>query len=117
MQKRLEERLEKDVRSKQRGRLTSIWRLKEARAAGYKIPDLETAMRNVRLQEAEEAEKQAKQGGQAHSGHTGQMKTARELKRLQRAKTAAAEKEAEQKLKQAKKQTDSEKREKIVKAA
>jgi len=116
MQKRLEQRLEKDVRSKERGRLTSIWRLKEARAAGYTIPDVETAMRNVRLQEAEEAEKQAKASGQAHAGQSGQMQTAREKKRLQREKTAEAEREAVSKLKQAKNQTDPEKTEKIVKA-
>lgn len=117
MQRRLEQRLEKDVRSKERGRLISVWRLKEARAAGYKIPDLETAMRNVRLQEAEEAAKLSKKGGQAHSGQTGQMQTAAELKRLQRAKTAAAEKAAEAKLKEAKKQIETEKREKVLKAA
>lgn len=82
MELRLKERLEKDVRSKQRGRLTSIWRLKEARAAGYKIPELETAMRNVRIQE-----EKSKDGEEAHKGQVGQIITAKERRRIERQKT------------------------------
>ncbi|KAF2272128.1 nucleic acid-binding protein [Westerdykella ornata] len=103
MQKRLEARLEKDVRSKERGRLTSIWRLKEARRAGYKIPDLETAMRNVKLeQEVEETEGEGNK--EAHKGQVGQMATAKQRNRA-RGEKAKEEALAQEEVKQAKNQT------------
>jgi len=64
LQKRLEARLAKDVRSKEKGRLASIWRIKEARKAGYKVPSLEEAMANVKIA-AEKAEKEAGMGKKA----------------------------------------------------
>jgi small subunit ribosomal protein S17 len=96
--------------------LTSIWRLKEARKAGYQIPDLETAMRNVRLQEAIEAEKQPKGGKQAHAGQAGQMVTAKERRKEQGEKTKA-EIQSEEKVKNAQDQTEQGKREKTVNTA
>lgn len=102
MAKRLEQRLEKDVRSKQRGRLTSIWRLKEARAAGYKVPDLESAIRKLKLHEEAEAERTTKSGGsgEAHKGQAGQELTAKERRRAEREKTGA-ERKAEERAKKA----------------
>jgi small subunit ribosomal protein S17 len=96
---RLKTRLEKDVRSAERGRLTSKWRLKEAQKAGHAIPDLETAMRGVRLEEERRAE-----GGEAHRGQAGQAVTSKERRRVERVKTKE-EVKAEAKVKRAKAQT------------
>ncbi|KAF2195530.1 nucleic acid-binding protein [Zopfia rhizophila CBS 207.26] len=100
MAQKIQQRLEKDVRAALRGRRTSILRLKEAEKQGLEIPELETAMRNVRLTEAGEKEKSVKRE-EAHKGQVGQMITAREKRRIQREKTAG-EREAEGKLKDAK---------------
>ncbi|KAF2746925.1 nucleic acid-binding protein [Sporormia fimetaria CBS 119925] len=97
LQKRLEKRLEKDVRSAAAGRLTSKWRLKEAKGAGYQIPDLVDAMRNVRLQEEAEA------AAEAHKGQAKQMLSAREIKRLERARIKE-EKQAAASVKSTRKQ-------------
>jgi small subunit ribosomal protein S17 len=78
--------------------------LKEARKAGYKIPDLEHAMRNVTLREAEEAARKAKESGEAHKGQTGQMVSAKDRRAARREQTEA-EKQAAEKVKQAKSQT------------
>jgi small subunit ribosomal protein S17 len=101
MAEHLKQRLAKDVRSKTRGRLTSVWRLKEARKAGHEIPDLETAMRNIRLQEAAEAAKARKGSSEAHQGQGGQQLTAKEKKRQERQKNRL-ERLAEEKAKSAK---------------
>ena len=98
--------MEKDVRSAERGRRTSITRLKEARKAGYTIPDLATAFRNVRVDE-DDAEG-AKTGKDAHDGQTGQVLTNEERaakKKESRARAKEAWK-AEDKAKRAKLQED-----------
>lgn len=102
---RIQERIYKDVRSAARGRTVSKLRLERAKKQGYEIPDLETAMANVKL--AEEQEKAVREGGkgkakmaavrEAHKGQIGQMETVR--KRMQ-AKTTA-ERDAEIALKRA----------------
>jgi small subunit ribosomal protein S17 len=104
MDLRLRERLEKDMRAKQRGRLTSIWRLKEARKAGYQLPDLETAMKNVRIQEQVEEQKRSEEKGEKHSGDVGQAVTAKERRRAEREKTKG-ERAAEERVKRVKAQT------------
>ena len=102
---RIQERIYKDVRSAARGRTVRKLRLERAKKQGYEIPDLETAMANVKL--AEEQEKAVREGGkgkakmaavrEAHKGQIGQMETVR--KRMQ-AKTTA-ERDAEIALKRA----------------
>ncbi|KAF2652286.1 nucleic acid-binding protein [Lophiostoma macrostomum CBS 122681] len=104
MAERLKHRLAKDVRSKERGRMTSVWRLKEAHKAGHEIPDLESAMANIRLQEAEAAVKARKGRSEAHQGQVGQQLSANEKKRLERQKNRL-ERQAEEKAKNAKLQT------------
>ena len=76
MAERMRKRLEKDVRSAERGRGTSITRIKEARKAGYTIPDLATAFRNVRVDDGADGE--ATSSKDAHEGQTGQALTKQE---------------------------------------
>ncbi|KAF2012246.1 nucleic acid-binding protein [Aaosphaeria arxii CBS 175.79] len=99
MEIRMKKRLEKDVRSAQKGRVTSIRRIKEARQAGFEIPDLETAMRNVKLGEADAV----KEADEAHKGQAGQIITSKERRRQAREKTKD-ERRAEEKLKKSKTQ-------------
>lgn len=101
---RIKQRLLKDVRSAQRGRVASIMRLKQAETEGYEIPDLETAMRNVRLREAEEAKRKG-DGAEKHEGQAKQMISKKEQRRLERQK-AKGERRAGEKVKEAKLQTD-----------
>lgn len=114
MQRRLELRLEKDVRSKQNNRLTSIWRLQEAKKAGYEIPDLETAMRNVRLEEQKKLEKEREGKNVSHQGQGGQVLTSKDRRRAEREKTKADMK-AEDRAKRMKDQVEKEKSEQVVK--
>lgn len=108
MVKRLEERLAKDLRAEQRGRLTSKWRLQEARKAGIEIPDLELAMKNVRLQEAEDEKRRLKESKSVKAHVEGEV-TSKERRRLQREKTEG-ELKREAKAKEAKgKDADGEK--------
>lgn len=105
MAERMRKRLEKDVRSAQNGRGTSITRIKEARKAGYTIPDLATAFRNVKLEEGSAAaEAKIKE---AHEGQTGQALTNKQ-RTQQRKELRAKAKEvwkAAEKAKKAKLQT------------
>ncbi|KAF2478134.1 uncharacterized protein BDR25DRAFT_308945 [Lindgomyces ingoldianus] len=101
---RVTQRLEKDVRAAERGRRTSKLRLQAAKEKGYEIPDLEAALRNVRIREAEEAAKGNKGTTQAHTGQVGQVLTAKERRRQDRER-AKGERKAEAEAKRSKKQT------------
>jgi small subunit ribosomal protein S17 len=98
MQIRIKERIMKDVRSAAKGRMTSEQRLVQARKQGFEIPDLETAMKNVRL--AEEAERSRNEGKKGKGKTTSNLDAKRK-----RMKEAKMEKAAKAKLKAEKKQT------------
>lgn len=91
MKIRIRERLEKDVRSAARGRTTSKLRIKEARKQGLEIPDLESAMRNTKLMEAEDAAR-LESGGSKNKAPIGHRQTNKEKKKEEREKAGAARK-------------------------
>ncbi|KAF2711549.1 nucleic acid-binding protein [Pleomassaria siparia CBS 279.74] len=88
---RIQERLEKDVRSAERGRKVSKDRIKEARRQGIRIPDLEEAMRNTRLMEEEEKRREAG-GGSKIKEPIEHTQTKQEKKREEREKVGEARK-------------------------
>lgn len=105
---RVRQRLAKDVRQAAKGRQTSIARLAQARKEKLDIPTLEEAMSNVRLVE-EEARIEAGGSGEGspsepHRGATGQVLTNKE-RRAGTGKKIGTDKNAEEKVKEAKVQT------------
>ncbi|KAL1794021.1 mitochondrial 37S ribosomal protein uS17m [Alternaria dauci] len=98
-EQRIKDRLLKDVRSAERGRQASIQRLAQARKQGLRIPTLEEAMEGMRRHtEAEKAR------AEAHGGQAGQQKTAK-TRRVEQGKKTKAEVDAENKVKDARRQT------------
>lgn len=98
-EQRVQERLLKDVRAAARGRETSVQRLNQAKKQGLKIPSLDEARERMRIHtEAEKARLEA------HGGQAGQMKTAKE-RRLEQGRKTKREVKAENKVKEARKQT------------
>jgi small subunit ribosomal protein S17 len=88
---RTNERLLKDVRSAARGRQTSVQRLLHAEKQGYKAHQREQAGRE-------------KDGKQAHKGQVGQLVTAKQ-RRVEASVKSKADKNAEEKMKSARRQT------------
>ncbi|EUC42560.1 hypothetical protein COCMIDRAFT_7890 [Bipolaris oryzae ATCC 44560] len=98
-EQRIKDRLLKDVRSAARGRQVSVQRLAQARKQGYRIPTLEEAMERMKVHTENE-----KARLEAHGGQAGQQKTAKE-RRVEAGKKTKEEAKAENKVKDAKKQT------------
>ncbi|KAF2845175.1 nucleic acid-binding protein [Plenodomus tracheiphilus IPT5] len=98
-EERVKDRLLKDVRSARRGRDVSVQRLAQAKRLGFIVPTLEEAMQRQKAFEASEKARIEAQGGQK-----GLAKAAHE-KRLAQGKKTRREVKAEQKLKDARKQT------------
>ncbi|KAI8938996.1 hypothetical protein NX059_004840 [Plenodomus lindquistii] len=98
-EERIRERLLKDVRSAHRGRDVSVQRVAQAKKLGFQVPTLEEATQKLKQYQASE-----KARIEAHGGQKGQAKAAHE-KRLAQGKKTRKEVKAEQKLKDARKQT------------
>ncbi|KAH9864599.1 hypothetical protein J1614_010534 [Plenodomus biglobosus] len=96
---RVRDRLLKDVRSAHRGREISVQRIAKAKKLGFQIPTLEEATQRQKAFEASEKARIEALGGQK-----GQAKAAHE-KRLAQGTKTRREVKAEQKLKDARKQT------------
>ncbi|KAF2134381.1 nucleic acid-binding protein [Dothidotthia symphoricarpi CBS 119687] len=107
-EQRVKDRLLKDVRAAARGRETSVHRLALARKQGLQIPSLEEAERSMRAFEEEERVRRESEGKGAkrekHRGQSGQMLTAKQRRAREGVKTKN-EKKAEEKVKDARKQT------------
>jgi small subunit ribosomal protein S17 len=101
---RTQERLLKDVRSAGRGRQTSVQRLLHAEKRGFKIPTLEEAQAKLKAHEELARVQREKDGKQAHKGQAGQLATGRQRK-VQGGVKSKADKQAEEKVKIARKQT------------
>lgn len=103
-EKRVHERLLKDVRSAQRGRLVSKQRLELARKQGIKIPTMEEAMRGLRLYEEDMRARGVGVGKEEkHKGQAGQIMTGKQ-RRMIEGKKAKEEKKAEEKAKRSARQ-------------
>lgn len=101
---RVEQRLLKDVRAAERGRTTSLQRLKEAKKQHVRIPTLEEATEKMRLhQELQKTQAANRTGTQAHPGQGGQKETKRERKKAEKVKSRA-ERHAAERAENAKKQ-------------
>jgi small subunit ribosomal protein S17 len=98
-EQRIQQRLLKDVRSAERGREASVQRLAQARKQGLRIPTLEEAREGMRQHTEKERVR-----AEAHGGQAGQQKTAKE-RRLEQGKKTKAEVKAENKVKDARRQT------------
>ncbi|KAH7081854.1 hypothetical protein BKA63DRAFT_504782 [Paraphoma chrysanthemicola] len=104
-QQRIRQRLLKDVRSAQKGKVASIQRINDARKQGLAIPTMEEAMRGLRAYEAD-----LKAGGvgsgkeEKHKGEVGQELTAKQ-RRMESNKKEKEDRKAEEKLQKAKEQT------------
>ncbi|KAH8699406.1 hypothetical protein GQ44DRAFT_718158 [Phaeosphaeriaceae sp. PMI808] len=103
-EKRIQQRLLKDVRSAEKGRLTSIQRIALARKQGLPIPTLDEAMKGLRLYEKDLEIRGVGAGKEEkHKGEVGQRLTAKQ-RRMEQGKKAKAEGKAEGKVKNARKQ-------------
>jgi small subunit ribosomal protein S17 len=103
---RVKERLLKDVRAASKGRITSLQRLKLARKQKLEIPSLEEAMANIKLaeEEARVQKENTKEGRrEKHRGHAGQVETARQ-RRVEEGRKTKGEKNAEDKVRGARRQ-------------
>ena len=101
---RAKKRLLKDVRAAERGRQTSVQRLTQAKKQGLQVPTLEEAMEGLRVHTENEMRIAEGAGKEAHKGQSGQAKTAKE-RSIAQGKKAKAEVKAENRLKEARRQT------------
>jgi small subunit ribosomal protein S17 len=97
-EERVKQRLLKDVRSAEKGRVVSRQRLEVARKQGLRIPTEEEAMAGVRRTEEERG------GKEAHKGQAGQGVTAKQ-RRLEQGKKTKGEIKAEETVKKVRRQT------------
>jgi small subunit ribosomal protein S17 len=104
-QQRIRQRLLKDVRSAQKGKVASIQRINEARKQGLAIPTMEEAMRGLRAYEADLKARGVGSGKEEkHKGEVGQELTAKQ-RRMESNKKEKEDRKAEEKLQKAKEQT------------
>jgi small subunit ribosomal protein S17 len=102
---KIKQRLLKDVRSAERGRIASQQRLAQARKQGLQIPTLEEATRAQRLYEEDMKERGVGVGKQEkHKGQVGQQLTVKQ-RRMEEGKKNKEERQAEEKIKRVKQQT------------
>lgn len=100
-QLRTQERLLKDVRAAERGRLASVQRLALAKKQGVRIPTLEEAVEKLRVHEEIEKTRAASASKETRQG--GQRDTKRERKKAEKMKSRA-ERHAAERAEAAKKQ-------------
>ncbi|ORY11795.1 hypothetical protein BCR34DRAFT_483536 [Clohesyomyces aquaticus] len=102
---RIQQRLLKDVRRAEMGKIVAKLRIEAAKEKGYEVPGLEEAMRNVRIMEEREREKGTKGQVQVKGGKEGQVGSARERRRVEREKTEGERKAEKKVMKEARERT------------